>query len=185
MSDNDTNQRDTGDSGADARPAHPANLSMLEKRRIEAEILKHVYDVLKERGDMALAQATIRDAVRRSSIEQAQRFAREAPEGTSLDSFVEATKLWEKEDALRIRVKERTATTYVFDVERCRYAEMYKEMGLGEIGHLLSCQRDATFCQGYDSRLNFTRSQTIMQGASHCDFRYDFLTDEEKAQADG
>ena len=131
---------------------------------------------------MALAQATIRDAVRRSSIEQAQRFAREAPEGTSLDSFVEATKLWEKEDALRIRVKERTATTYVFDVERCRYAEMYKEMGLGEIGHLLSCQRDATFCQGYDPRLKFTRSQTIMQGASHCDFRYDFLTEEEKTE---
>jgi hypothetical protein len=49
---------------------------------------------------------------------------------------------------------------------------MYKDMGLGEIGHLLSCQRDGTFCQGYDERLELTRTQTIMQGASHCDFRY-------------
>jgi hypothetical protein len=51
---------------------------------------------------------------------------------------------------------------------------MYRDMGLGEIGHLLSCQRDATFCEGYDSRLTLRRTQTIMQGASHCDFDYAF-----------
>jgi len=68
MNAKDTNRAVGGESGTDTRPAHPANLSMLEKRRIEAEILKHVYDVLKERGDMALAQDTIRESVRRSSI---------------------------------------------------------------------------------------------------------------------
>ena len=47
-----------------------------------------------------------------------------------------------------------------------------RDMGLGEIGHLLSCQRDATFCEGYDKRLKLTRTQTIMQGASYCDFNY-------------
>jgi hypothetical protein len=35
---------------------------------------------------------------------------------------------------------------------------------------LLSCQRDATFCESYDNRLKLTRTQAIMQGASHCDF---------------
>jgi hypothetical protein len=69
-------------------------------------------------------------------------------------------------------VKEATPTSYVFNVTRCRYAEMYKEMGLGEIGHLLSCNRDATFCEGYDDRIELKRTQTIMQGASHCDFDY-------------
>jgi hypothetical protein len=49
---------------------------------------------------------------------------------------------------------------------------MYRAMGLGEIGHLLSCQRDATFCEGYDPKLKMTRTQTIMQGADRCDFRY-------------
>lgn len=82
-------------------------------------------------------------------------------------------------------MKERTEKSYVFDVVRCRYSEMYVEMGLGEIGHLLSCQRDGTFCQGYDPRLKLTRTQTIMQGASHCDFRYDFLTDEEREAGRG
>ena len=46
------------------------------------------------------------------------------------------------------------------------------EMGLAEIGGLLSCGRDGTFCTGYDPRIKLERTQTIMQGASHCDFRY-------------
>ncbi|MBM4120937.1 MAG: 2-amino-thiazoline-4-carboxylic acid hydrolase, partial [Nitrospira sp.] len=45
-------------------------------------------------------------------------------------------------------------------------------MGLDEIGHLLSCNRDGTFIEGYDARIEFKRSQTIMGGASYCDFRY-------------
>jgi hypothetical protein len=68
---------------------------------------------------------------------------------------------------MEMEVKEQTETSYVFNVTRCRYAEMYREMGLGDIGHLLSCQRDATFCEGYDKRLRLTRTHTIMQGASH------------------
>jgi hypothetical protein len=164
--------------------AHPANLSMIEKRRIEAEMLSHVYDVLKDNVGVEIAQQTIGEAVRRSSIEQARRFAAESGTGTSLDTFVETTKLWETDDALEIAVKERSEQVYAFDVVRCRYAEMYKAMGLGEIGHLLSCQRDGTFCQGYDPKLKLTRTQTIMQGAACCDFRYVYEDDGEGAAGD-
>jgi hypothetical protein len=45
-------------------------------------------------------------------------------------------------------------------------------MGLGEIGDIVSCNRDGAFCKGYDPRIALTRTQTIMSGASHCDFRY-------------
>jgi L-2-amino-thiazoline-4-carboxylic acid hydrolase len=34
--------------------------------------------------------------------------------------------------------------------------------------------RSATFCEGYDKRLKLTRTQTLMQGASHCDFNYTY-----------
>ena len=73
-------------------------------------------------------------------------------------------------------MQEKSDTRYRYNVTRCRYAEMYRDMGLAEIGHLLSCQRDATFCQGYDKNLKLQRSQTIMQGASHCDFDYTYAT---------
>ncbi|MCB1440719.1 MAG: L-2-amino-thiazoline-4-carboxylic acid hydrolase, partial [Nitratireductor sp.] len=37
---------------------------------------------------------------------------------------------------------------------------------------LLSCNRDGDFCIGYNPDIEMTRTQTIMRGASHCDFRY-------------
>jgi hypothetical protein len=157
----------------------PPLMPMLEVRRIEARMLKHVYDVLKASHGVEVATTTIADAVRASSVEQARAMAAEAGGRTSLTTFVERLKQWTMGGALEIEVKERTETTYRFDVTRCRYAEMYRDMGLGEIGHLLSCQRDGSFCEGYDPRLALTRTRTIMQGASHCDFHYRFEDDAE------
>lgn len=145
---------------------------MLEKRTIEAEILKEVYLTLKESHGEAVARKTIEESVRRSAIEQARQFAAAAPGGTSLKAFQDVMPLWTKGGALEIEVKEQTATTFTFNVTRCRYAETYKAMGLGKIGALLSCNRDGAFCEGYDPKLKLERSQTIMGGATHCDFRY-------------
>jgi hypothetical protein len=151
---------------------HPDGLSMLEKRKIEAEILKEVYETLKESHGAEVAKRTIAESVRRSAIEQARAFAAAAPGGTSLKAFQDVMPLWTKGGALEIEVKEQTDTSFTFNVVKCRYAETYKAMGLGEIGHLLSCNRDGAFCEGYDPKLKLERTQTIMQGASHCDFKY-------------
>ena len=150
------------------------SMPIIRRREIEAKILKEVFDVVRERHGEAEAEAVIARAVRNASIAQAREFAEAEPGGTSLSSFAELMRFWTAEDALEIRVTERTGTTFAFDVTRCRYAEMYRDMGLGNIGALLSCQRDGTFCEGYDPRIRLTRTQTIMQGASHCDFRYTF-----------
>ena len=147
-------------------------IPMFERRRIEAEILKHVHDTLKETYGVEVAEKIIADAVRKSSMAQAAEFAAKVGGNTSMQTFVDRQALWTVGGALEIDVKEQTEGSYVFNVTRCRYAEMYREMGLGEIGHLLSCQRDATFCEGYDKRLKLRRTQTIMQGASYCDFHY-------------
>ena len=149
-----------------------APIPMFEQRRIEAMILKHVYDTLKVSHGVDVAQKTIADAVRSSSIEQAEEFAAKVGGKTSIQTFVDRQSLWKLGGAMEMEVKEQTETSYVFNVTRCKYAEMYRDMGLGEIGHLLSCQRDATFCEGYDKRMRLKRTQTIMQGGSHCDFQY-------------
>jgi len=157
-----------------SEPAHPEGLSMLEKRKIEAEILKEVYETLKESHGEDVAKKTLAASVRRSAIAQARAFAAAAPGGPSLETFQDVMPLWAKGGALEIEVKEQTAESFTFNVVRCRYAETYKAMGLGEIGHLLSCNRDGAFCEGYDPNLKLQRTQTIMQGASHCDFRYTY-----------
>ena len=147
-------------------------LPMIERRRIEATILKHVYETLKADHGETVARSTIAESVRRSSIEQGQQMAAEIGGQTSLQSFAAIMPRWSKDDAITMDIKESSDTQLSFNVTRCRYAEMYKQMGLGDIGDLLSCQRDGTFCEGYDSKLKLTRTQTIMKGASHCDFRY-------------
>jgi L-2-amino-thiazoline-4-carboxylic acid hydrolase-like protein len=152
-------------------------LAMLEKRRIEAAILKHVFDTLKASHGVEVAKGTIAQSVRRSAIEQASQFAAAVGGKTSMQTFIDRQELWLRGGALEREVLEQSDTKYRFNVTRCKYAEMYREMGLGEIGHLLSCQRDGTFCEGYDKRLALKRTQTIMQGASHCDFDYTYDKD--------
>ena len=154
---------------------------MIQHRRIEAAILKHVYDILKDSHGEQVARDTVANSVRKSSIEQAQEYARKVGGKTNMKTFIERGSLWRVGGALEVEVKKQTDTTYSFNVVRCKYSEMYREMGLGEIGHLLSCMRDGTFCEGYDTKLKLTRTQTIMQGASHCDFRYTYEDEPQKA----
>ncbi len=153
-------------------PAPDLQMGILQRRRIEAEIIKPIYEEMKAAFGEAAAKGVIERAIRKAAIEAGKQFAAMAKEGTSLASFAAIQPLWTKEDALRIEPLRQDAEHLDFNVVRCRYAEMYREMGLGEIGHLLSCNRDGTFIEGYDERIEFQRSQTIMGGASHCDFRY-------------
>lgn len=150
------------------------NLAMLERRRIEAGILKHVYETLKASHGQAVAAKAVADAVRAASIEQGAAMRAEDGGKTSMQTFIDRQELWTRGNALAIDIKEQTPDRFRFNVTRCEYARMYKEMGLGEIGHLLSCQRDGTFCEGYDQNLKLKRTQTIMEGATHCDFDYTY-----------
>ena len=61
---------------------------------------------------------------------------------------------------------------FEIDVTGCRYAQFYKELGEPELGFLLVCSSDFPFADGFGPDIKLTRTQTIMQGASHCDFRY-------------
>lgn len=145
-------------------------LSILERRRIEAEIVKPIYEALKAEFGVEKAQQILGDAIRAKAIDFGKSLAEAG--APSLRHFAELLPLWKQDDALQTETLVENGQHFEFNVVRCRYAEMYREMGLQEIGHLLSCNRDASFCDGYDARLKLTRTQTIMQGASHCDFRY-------------
>ncbi|RQR63976.1 2-amino-thiazoline-4-carboxylic acid hydrolase [Burkholderia sp. Bp9125] len=156
------------------QPAAPEDtrLGILARRRIEAEIIKPIYEIMKREFGAGRAQAVIAEAVRGAAVDAGRTFAAQEPDGTSVKSFVALQVLWEKDDALDVDVQRVDDAHYDYDVHRCSYAEMYHAMGLGEIGHLLSCARDSYFIQGYDPRIVLTRTSTIMQGGSRCDFRY-------------
>jgi hypothetical protein len=148
------------------------DIPILLRRRIEATILRRVLEVVTERSGRAEAEAVICETCSRSAIEQGRSQAEDLGRAPDLEDFAAILPNWTREDALRIERSEMSAEKMDFDVTRCRYAEMYREMGLGDIGHLLSCNRDGDFCRGYNPEIELTRTRTIMKGASHSDFRY-------------
>jgi hypothetical protein len=157
------------------QPQDPTEeLGILARRKIEAAIIAPIFDELAADIGEERAKDLLRRAIRRAAIQAGQDFAARTPGGVNLRTFQEIQHLWTKDDALKIETLHASDEALDFNVHRCRYAETYREMGLGRIGHLLSCNRDGAFCEGYDARISLTRTQTIMEGASHCDFRYRF-----------
>ena len=150
-------------------------LPILTQRRIEAAFAKGVYEEMKAELGEAAAKRILSNAVIKLAKRAAAEMAQDAPGGVaSLDSFRGIQPRWTAEDALRIEVVESNERSFHFNVVRCRYAEMYRATGLAELGAVLSCNRDGAFCEGYSQHLKLQRTQTLMGGASHCDFRYEW-----------
>ncbi|QYN51201.1 MULTISPECIES: L-2-amino-thiazoline-4-carboxylic acid hydrolase [Apibacter] len=147
-------------------------IGILQRRKIEAEIIKPIYDILKREYGLEQAKSIIEEAVANAAIQAGKDFAQKEDGPTSVQSFVALQYLWEKDDALETEVVVNNENQYDYNVKRCRYAEMYHEMGLGEIGFLLSCNRDAKFIEGYAPNVKLTRPHTIMNGDGFCDFHY-------------
>jgi hypothetical protein len=148
-------------------------LGILARRKIEAEVIAPIYDEMVKAIGEDKAREILRNAIRRAAIALGAEMAKLAQGGADLESFKSIMPhLWAKDGALTIEALDARPGVLDFNVTRCRYAETYRAMGLGGIGELLSCNRDGAFCEGYDPRIKLTRTQTIMGGASHCDFRY-------------
>jgi L-2-amino-thiazoline-4-carboxylic acid hydrolase len=146
-------------------------VGVLTRREIEARILAPVIDALGQRFGRDEVVAIVRDVVAGIAREQGRAMA-DARGDRSLPSFAETLGPWTQDDALRLRVLDDTGEQLAFDVTRCRYAEMYRALGIPELGEVLSCQRDAALIEGFNPDVTLERTQTIMQGATHCDFRY-------------
>ena len=105
-------------------------IGILQQRKIEAEIIKPIYEIMKREFGLEKAKAIIEEAVANAAVDAGKEYAKREPEGTSVESFVALQYLWEKDDALRIEVLNNDHYQYNYNVHRCRYAEMYQEMGL-------------------------------------------------------
>ena len=102
--------------------------------------------------------------------------------GNSFDDLANATIQWSAGGAIEREVLDKSEKNYDFNIVRCKYAEMYKELGLADMGFIFSCGRDGSMYSGFNEKIKLERTQTIMQGAAYCDFR---LSIDEEAVSDG
>ena len=146
-------------------------LPLLAQREIEARIVGPLVRAFaKEIGEertLAIVAEVIRGLARESGADLARLLGAQ-----TLDAFAQSLDRWREDGALELDLLEQSSTRLSFNVTRCRYAEMYRALGLPDLGASLSCQRDYTLAQGFNPAIELTRTQTIMEGAPFCDFRF-------------
>jgi L-2-amino-thiazoline-4-carboxylic acid hydrolase len=154
-----------------AKPAGKTTVGVLEQRRIEAGVIKPLVLAFEAELGREKTRAVLERVIKELARERGRQLAEEAPSRT-LTGFAAMKEPWTRGNALELDVLEQNDERYSYNVTRCRYAEMYRELGLADLGFYLSCNRDATLIEGFSPDLELTRTQTIMQGAPYCDFRY-------------
>ena len=150
----------------------PGEPSLLKRREIEARIAVQLIGAFAEKlgRDEALAVAAkvIEGLACAAGRDVAEGLG--ANDTTALAQVVR--EVWAREQALEVTILEQTDRKLSFNVTRCAYAELYEKLGVKDVGRYLSCNRDASFAEGFNPRLKLQRTQTIMEGAPHCDFRF-------------
>jgi hypothetical protein len=150
------------------------DIPVIEQAKIQAQVLvpliKALQAELGEERANALVRKALGDVYRRLG-EQWWR-AKESKHLGLGENMALAFASFAKGDAIDYSVRAQSQNTYEIDVTGCRYAQFYKELGEPELGFLLVCSLDFPFAEGLGPDIKLTRTQTIMQGASHCDFRY-------------
>ena len=146
-------------------------IGVLTRRETEARILAPLVDALATEFGRDAVLGVLEKTVIDIARQQGSALVDQMGDNT-LASFAESLKFWTQDDALSIDVLNQDDDCFDFNVTRCRYAELYQALGVPELGALFSCNRDEALIEGFSSEVMLTRTQTIMEGAPFCDFRY-------------
>jgi len=146
-------------------------LNRIKKRAIEALAIVPVIRALSQRIGRDEALAILQEVNQQEAFRRGQSMM-ENEGRNGIDELVDEVASWGEGGIWEMDVLEQTPTTYFFNVTRCPYYEKYRELGLEEFGVEFSCCRDEPFARGFNPRLGLVRTNTIMEGADHCDFRY-------------
>ena len=145
------------------------SIPVVEQAKIQAQVL------------IPLSKRCRRSLVRRAPTHSSEKlwgrfivkeFWRAKREENLGNSLASAFAHFARGDAIDYRVREQSHDAYDIDVTGCRYAQFYKELGEPDLGFILVCSADFWMAEGFGPDIKLTRTQTIMQGGSHCDFRY-------------
>ena len=147
------------------------DLPLLEQRKIEARILAPIIEAFEAEFGRKRTHALVGGVIKKIARRHGEAI-REELGGTPMEKVAALLPRFNEADAMEIDVLNQDGSCLEFNVTRCRFAEFYEELGIPELGFLLSCNRDFALSEGISPELKLERSQTIMEGAPHCDFRF-------------
>ena len=148
-----------------------SKIGILTRREIEARIAGPLIKAfMKETGEARALE--IVEEVIVSLAKESGEMLRAFVGGNGLEDFAEGMDLWSQDDAVAFDLVEMTSEKISMNVTRCRFVEMYKELGMEDLGYALSCARDFALVEGFNPDIELERTQTLMEGADRCDFRF-------------
>jgi hypothetical protein len=151
------------------------DVSLLDKTRMQAQVLVPVLRALRTRLGKDEADALVKQALRDWSK---QLFAGIAAgiDGTPGAKWATIQKVFGDVSGREVEyeIKRHDAEAYDIDVTRCRFADFFRALGEPELGALLICAADFDIVAAGEGAVSLERAQTIMQGAPTCTFRYRF-----------
>jgi hypothetical protein len=146
------------------------SVPLIEQVKIQAQVLVPLVRALRSELGEERANALVRKAI--GPLYRQYGEAWWAQGAGSFDQVLSTSfQRFAAAEALDYQVVERTPDRFDVDVTGCRYARFYQELGEPELGFLLVCSADFSLAEGF-AGVELTRTQTIMQGADHCDFRF-------------
>lgn len=148
-----------------------ARIGVLNRREVEARLLAPLIDALGAEFGRERVVEIVRETIIRIAQEQGAQLV-ETMGGNDLAAFASSLQFWTQDNALELDIVHQSDDAFSFNVTRCRYAELYQALGIPELGAVMSCNRDWSLIQGFNPDIELERTQTIMQGAPYCDFRY-------------
>lgn len=144
----------------------------LQRRKIEGRVLVPFIAVCRERLGEEITRELVAAFIRQASIEDGAKSA-ERFGGTMAGLRRIAEEVWGGPGGgIDLQILHESDDRLDFNVTRCGYAQLYREWGLTDLGFQLQCSRDHTMLLGFNDAIELERSQTIMQGAACCDFRF-------------
>jgi hypothetical protein len=150
-------------------------VSLLDKTRIQAQVLLPVLRALRTELGRDKADAIVKQALRDWSK---QLFAGigDGIEGGPRRKWAAINTVFGEVSGREVEVDilRHDEEALDMDVTRCRFAEFFRALGEPELGALLICDADLDIAAVGEGAVSLDRAQTIMQGAPSCTFRYKF-----------
>ena len=151
------------------------DLSLLDKTRIQAQVLVPVLHALRAELGKEKAKALVTQALRDWSKQLFAAIARDI-DGSPRHKWAAIQKVFGDVSGREVEldVLRHDAEAMDIDVTHCRFAEFFRALGEPGLGSLLICAADVDIAAVGGGEVTLERDQTLMLGAPSCTFRYRF-----------
>ena len=144
------------------------DIPLIEQAKIQAQVLVPLVKALQAELGEERANALVRKAlgdrsqVWRALVEEAGRARPWREDGLGLRGLRGG-------GCARLRRAQEGRAVLRGERHRLSLRRVLQEVGAPELGFLLVCSSDFALAEGYSDPVHLDRTQTIMQGATHCD----------------